>query len=193
MRDVDQLTDDLSERSSPAGDVPVIEGLRFTPTALEVPGNLSPEGWESALGRLVPLEQGASWWLGDLLVFGEKRYGETYEAALKTTGRSLQTLKNLAWVARRVKPAVRRADLPWRSHRVVAPLVEEEQVKWLAMAAEHGWTSDELGRELRAARSQGGAGGGEFPNPENRNLKPDYRCPECFHEWSGGPRPRKSC
>src|SRR4051794_13812578 len=60
----------------PAGDVfPTIAGVALSGTSLAVKGeHLRQQEWESALRRIVRLERGAQWWVGDLLAFGESRY-----------------------------------------------------------------------------------------------------------------------
>jgi hypothetical protein len=177
----------LTAGKFPAGNLlPTVGGCRLSDTSLSVKGDkMTQRAWEAALGRVVRLESGTQWWVGDLVAFGEKRYGETYELALRATSRSIQTLKSYAWVSRKVAPAVRRADLPWRSHRLVAPLPEQEQRRWLGMAAKGGWTSEELDRELRDAGKTGKKSSFDDPDPEV-----EYRCPSCGHEWAGhDPRP----
>jgi hypothetical protein len=145
--------------ASSADYIPAIEGVELTATSLKVTGDLPPGGWSAALRRLAPLERGTSWWLGDLLVYGGK---DMYAVAAKETGFSTGSLHNLAYMSRRIPPDERRPDLPWRVHRVVAPLVPEERQQWLADTAERGWTSDELRRRIGLA--VGGKPGGEFPD-----------------------------
>lgn len=80
-------------------------------------------------------------------------------------------------------PEIRRTDLEWGHHDVVARLHEypEEQVKWLAMAAGRGakrWTVAELKRrvaERHPSRPK------EFPSAERAGG----RCPTCGREWGG--------
>jgi hypothetical protein len=175
----------------PAGNLlPTIRGVELSDTSLAIKGDkLKQRDWEAALGRVVRLERGAQWWVGDLLAFGERaNYGDMYTAAVAVTGRSLQTLKSYTWVSRHVAPSVRRPELPWRSHRLVAPLPEDQQREWLTLASEEGWSSDELQRELKATKDDGDVGD-DFPDPEDGDEAAEYRCPHCAHEWDGEPRP----
>jgi hypothetical protein len=178
---------------SPAGDVlRGIAGIELTRTALLVTDEALPfQVWASAVARLVPLETGASWWVGDAIAFGAKKYGHTYEAAVEATGRSLQTLKNLASVSRSVPPNMRDPDLPWRVHREVASLDPPEQRKWLARTKAASWSAEELRRRLRTPESPHGPD--EFPEVqvEDGPVTHEYRCPRCLHEWSGDPRPEE--
>jgi hypothetical protein len=175
--------------------VPAGDFLKFEPTRLVVADALPLDQWESALETLVPIQRSSPWWVGDLLAFGEKKYGSTYDPALKATGFRLQTLKNLAWVARAVPAETRREDLSWSAHRAVAILDQSDQAEWLDRAAAEEWTSRELAAQLRrqAKRDErdddGGAededdgengSGDDFPDPERKRL---CKCPQCGHEW----------
>lgn len=172
-----------TERFTAGNQFPTIGGVELSEVALTVKSVFRrQQDWESALRRVVRLERGAQWWVGDLIAYGEHRYGETYTAAIEATGRSLQTLKIYSWVSRHISPEDRRPELAWRSHRLVASLPRDEQVEWLGRAADEGWNSEELERELRAARDDDG----DFADPE---ADPDFRCPHCSHEWVGDPRP----
>lgn len=180
----------LDSERSPAGDLLLgVDGIELTSTALFVTDEALPfETWASVVARLVPLETGASWWVGDAIAFGEKKYGHTYAAAVEATGRSLQTLKNLAWVSRSVPPNRRDRGLSWRVHREVAPLRSSDQREWLRCAKAASWSAEELRRRLRAPNRPT-----DFPEVEVEDApaRHEYRCPHCRHEWSGDPRPEE--
>jgi len=141
-----------------SGDVLTIEGMRCSRTAIAIPDNLSGPGCLTALGRAAGMERGSPWWVGDLLVYYGKHYGETYAAALEVTGYSLGHLRNLKSVALRVRPGVRRSDLAWGVHKVVVACDEDDQLTWLALA-ENGWTAKDLYLEM-ALHLQMGANAG---------------------------------
>ena len=98
----------MAPEKSPAGDVldvalPQIEGLKLTTTSLAVvDGALSEERWRSLLRTFSRMGTGVQWWIGDLLVEGGKRYGETYETAARATGRSELTRSDRNQVIRAV-------------------------------------------------------------------------------------------
>jgi len=146
----------------------------LTPTALVVEDEaMGRDRWAAVLREVGPTAA-RSWYAGDLLAFGERQYGDgTYEAAADALGYGVGSLRNLASVSRRVPPEVRRPDLPWRAHRVVAKLDPTEQRDWLARAAENDWTTDELAE---------GIGGEQFPTGENDDLDPD-------EHWRAGGMP----
>lgn len=169
-----------------AGGVIVVDGaplpgVLLTRTALVAADQLPRELLLEALGRLERIEQGAQWWVGDLLVVYADGYGDI--KAIKAGGYCYGSRRRLRSVALRVPPEIRRPDLEWGHHDVVARLHEypEEQVKWLAMAAGRGakrWTVAELKRrvaERHPSRPK------EFPSAERAGG----RCPTCGREWGG--------
>jgi hypothetical protein len=180
---------------SPAGDFDLqIDGVRVTSVGLEIDAALDRPSWLSAVEVLARFEaerertaSAASWWLGDLIAFGAVKFDVTYREIGEVVGRSEQTVKNLAWVSRKVPPEVRDAELPWRTHKAVAPLDDHnEQRQLLALAKERGLSAEELLKVVR----EGSETPDEFPDAEpDPNQEQDFRCPNCAHEWSGDPRP----
>jgi predicted HicB family RNase H-like nuclease len=121
------------------------------------------ETW-SALGPRIAAGANASrWWLGDWLVFGERRYGARYRLAVAATGLDYQTLRNYAMVARRFELSRRRDSLSFQHHAEVCALSDEEQDRWLDVAAEHRWSKRELRSHLQRCRRQ-------ESSPDDRHL-----------------------
>jgi hypothetical protein len=61
-------------------------------------------------------------------------------------------VRQYAYVAGHVPVAIRRDDLSWRHHLVVAKLKPSDQQPWLQRAAENRWSSRTLAAEIAAAR-----------------------------------------
>ena len=93
------------------------------------------------------------WWVGDWINYGEKKYGETYKAAIEVTGRSIGTLKNIASVAAAVERS-RRRDLSFAHHVAVASLRHEHQDELLDRAKLNGWPRSRLRDEVRALQGE---------------------------------------
>jgi hypothetical protein len=143
--------------------------------ALWISGAVQPEEWRRIILGLEGLGTTIQWWLGDALVYGEKRFGpQAYALAVELTGRNASTLRNYAWVAKAFQLQRRRRDLPWSFHQAVAAQDPERQEELLDMAAQWGWTK----RALLAHRDQT-----SLPS----RLPTDYECPRCSYEWSGSP------
>ena len=147
-REISPTSEQLVERRDAFG----IPGVRWTPTALELPPELDFTDFETigwALGRV---RDTSSWAFGDWIIAGEAIYGERYAQAIEATGRSKQTLINYASVARRVSRSRRRAGLAWSHHAEVAALDPAEQVAWLDRAEGERLTVEELRGLLRESK-----------------------------------------
>lgn len=82
---------------------------------------LSFDNWRLALQFAKRCESGVQFWLGDLLRFGYATYGEL---ASQEDGDGLptqKTLENTKWVAERIPISLRKEDLGFHHHAVVAP------------------------------------------------------------------------
>lgn len=112
------------------------------------------------LGAFVTQAASASrFWWGDFLRHGERLHGEEFSQLLDGLGWQETTARVCTWVAERVSPSTRRADLDWTHHRVVAALDEPQQRAWLARAATGdgsgvGWSAGELAKRVRAEKRQ---------------------------------------
>ena len=91
------------------------------------------------------------WWIGDLLLFSELRYGEQFSQLLDSTGLAPKTLTRARYVASKFEPERRRsAPLSFSHHRLLADLGPEDQDRWLDRCEAEGLSVHELSR-LRAA------------------------------------------
>src|SRR5258705_4874231 len=72
--------------------------------------------------KLFQLNRVSQWWIGDWCNYGEARYGEKYEQAVRDTGYDRGTLRNIASVAGRIEPSRRRDNLSFKHHVEVAAL-----------------------------------------------------------------------
>lgn len=124
----------------------------LTPTRLTVgggPGHGPPlEEWAGPLRFALWCQQGAPWWIGDLLNAGDARFGEMFSQVCEGAV-SADQLQRYESVARRVPPENRRPGLSWSAHAAVARLPHALQRKMLDRAEEAGWTSAVLGRKVR--------------------------------------------
>jgi hypothetical protein len=74
------------------------------------------------------LSDHAGFMIGDVLLAGEKTYGETYNTALNQTGRAYSTLKNYKMVAKAVPPSKRIASLSFSHYKAIQGLLTEPKV-----------------------------------------------------------------
>jgi hypothetical protein len=132
--------------------------VHSTLVCMQLSEDLAFERWKSVGASIGAYASASSWWLGDWLTFGRRRYGEQYREGIAATGLGYQTLRNYAVVARRFAPSRRRDDLSFQHHAEVCSLRDDDQDFWLDFAAERGWSRAELRRRLRAARTRGANG-----------------------------------
>lgn len=126
--------------------------LSFSATGLVVSGEVTYEIWMEALLRAVSMRSALTWAIGDLVIYGQAAYGETYAQAEAATGMDYATLKNVAYVARAVPPAERKIELTWRHHYLTASMEAEERQTWLQRAIDERMNTEELRVAIRDAR-----------------------------------------
>lgn len=130
-------------------------------------GELTLEEARDVAQALGAMARGHQWWIGDLLVYSEDKFGEEFaqlEAELELEPR---TAGNYRYVAAAVAPSRRREDLSWSHHAEVARLKPAQQKSMLKWAAEEAATV----RELRIRVAIEFPAGGE-PSPALPGLEP---------------------
>lgn len=141
--------------------------VRYEAVGLRLPENLTREQWEEIASTIQQMVVSVPWWVGDVLVYGQ-RYGEEMWQAIKDRGGAdYERLRKYMWVAEKVPIGTRVPALKWSHHREVADLKPNEQRAWLQRAQDEGMTVNQLRVEIK----------GEEP-PE--------RCPgraDGPHEW----------
>jgi hypothetical protein len=108
--------------------------------------------WVVAGRRLGAMGRGSGWWVGDWVCYGAARWGEKYVEAARITGYDIHTLRNLAYVAMRFDVSLRRDNLTWSHHAVVAALEPEDRDHWLDLAVSKKFSVADLKAELRSSR-----------------------------------------
>lgn len=126
---------------------------QMTDTALVIPEDLSYDAWAEMGQPLIRIAQASMWWIGDWLLFGERKYGEKYSQAIEATGYALSTLKNAQWVADRFPPDQRREDVTFSQHKTIAGLDPKPRAELLARAAEEHMTEGELAGRVKAIKA----------------------------------------
>jgi hypothetical protein len=113
-------------------------------TSLSIPDGTPFEVTERMLATLKQLQNCTKFWIGDLLVFSERAYGEKYSQLLDSTDYEYGTLCNISYTAEHVSPAVRRKELTFWHHQEVAALKPDEQKKFLKIAVDQRLTASAL-------------------------------------------------
>lgn len=134
--------------------------------------------WVHVGHRLGVMGRCSQWWLGDWIRYGNMRWGEKYKEAARVTGYDVQTLRNIAYVARQIDVSRRRDNLTWSHHAEVCALEPDEQDRWLDFASDQRMSVADLRLELRVARRLEGLSGSAPCTPRGKAV-----CPECKHEF----------
>ena len=113
-------------------------------TSLLIPDGTPFEIIERMLATMKGLRNCTLWWIGDLLLFSERSFGEKYAQLLDSTDFEYSTLRNVSYVVNNVAPAVRRKELTFWHHLEVAPLPPADQKKFLKIAVEQRLSASAL-------------------------------------------------
>ena len=126
--------------------------LRKTSVVVKRPADFLE--WKAAFGWCQRVEKAALFWVGELIEYGERVFGEKYAQALDSTEYTEQALKDITYVVRHVAPSRRRDALSFNHHREVAPLPPSEQTKWLEDAEVENLSVQQLRIRIKEARSE---------------------------------------
>lgn len=187
----------MSEEVVPAAGMGLMAQLEaagaITKTSLVLPPDTSFAQFEALFLMTLEARDSMCWWLGDLINFGEKVYGETYAQAVEITGLTVHTLQQYASVCGRIPRSRRRPPrrLSFSTHAAVAYESPGEQERWLKLAEKNGWKRSQLREALSEAKGIAAPDveilppAGAFPR-ENAELGelPDWpehicQCPAC--------------
>lgn len=118
--------------------------VRLSATSVNFLSRPTLEEWGNVMEFVERADNAVQWWVGDLINAGENMFGEEASQWFSDA-----TWRRWAWVCEKVQPALRRADLSFTHHEVIARLEPREQKHWLAQAAQHGWSVSELRKQLK--------------------------------------------
>jgi len=141
--------------------------------------DLEHPDWVAAGFRLGSIGRAAQWWVGDWIRYGTARWGEKYVEAARITGYDVHSLRNMAYVASRFELSLRRDNLTWSHHALLAALEPDEQRHWLDRASSDRMSVTDLRIELRVAERIGARSSADSrPLEESTALDADV-CPTC--------------
>lgn len=119
----------------------------ITATGWDIPEGTPPDTVLPWLNKFMRWGQGIQWVIADGIRYTERTFGDTYTAAIETTGYEYDTLRNMVWVADNVDLSLRNDNLSFTHHAAVAPLPPDQQVEWLDRAEVQSMSV----RDLRSA------------------------------------------
>jgi len=128
-------------------DAPALPGevtdVGYTPAQ-----TLTYEQWEFGFDFLRSVNRSVMWYLGDMINYGEKKWGDKYTQAMDASNYDYDTCYRAAYVASKFPQDRRRADLSWNHHRALVDLGPERQDVLLEHASDEGLSVQGL-KDLR--------------------------------------------
>lgn len=150
-----------------------IQKCKVTATSLQIPENTTIDDWNEIGDSLKMFYKANKFWIGDWLNFGERKYGEMFSQALNETDFEYHTLQNYKWVAGKIEMSLRKDNLSFTHHNLVAGMERENQRKWLELAEKHQWGTRQLTEQLK----------GIVEKELNEDIETKHHCPKCGYEW----------
>jgi hypothetical protein len=95
--------------------------------------------------------KGSPWWIGDWLLYGATKWGERYVEAAKVTGYDAKSLRNMRYVSSRFDLSLRKDNLTYSHHALLAGYDPDQQAYWLDRASADRFSVDDLRLELRSS------------------------------------------
>lgn len=142
------LEDDAEEERLP---------FRFGELRLDILEPLTIEQWGESLGHAVGrVAKSSPWYVGDWLLYGEARFGDSATAYEGEVGLEPKTLLNYRRVAEVLTPVERRPELDFGHHEAVVSLEPQDRKAVLDEAVAKAWTVKQTreAARLRKARPQ---------------------------------------
>jgi hypothetical protein len=133
---------------------PAARLARVHATAWQPSAELPYHDWVIEGRRIGTLYRSSPWWIGDWLLYGTSRWGEMYAKAARITGYDRKSLRNMRYVSSRVRLSLRRDNLTWSHHALLASAEPAEQRQWLERACAERLSVEDLRVELRSARKE---------------------------------------
>ncbi|MCZ2340345.1 MAG: hypothetical protein LC104_00950 [Bacteroidales bacterium] len=161
--------------------------LTITPTGLRFNADLTFEEWSSMAPKIGGALKSMAFVIGDWMIYGEEKFAvqpcipgledndprhirvsaPNYLATQAATSLDPTTLKNYAYVSRRVPMSLRNDFLSWEHHKVVAKLATDKQVEWLNIAA-----AGDCGERISVRRLRASITSGRVLSPEELSVPP---------------------
>jgi hypothetical protein len=147
--------------------------VTVTEVGLQFHDRLTDEEWTDLGHRIGRVVKASMFMVGDWLIHREEELGggkhggdrrsidakgrpdeikERYEVAKRITGLAIDTLEWAARVCRAVPTKLRRRNLNFEHHKIVAKYDEATQDKWLKLAENHDMGKRRLARSIEAGR-----------------------------------------
>lgn len=130
--------------------------IRCTDTGIIVEGDLPLEKWAKGFEFFQKIGSKTQWWRGDMLVYGERKYGESYAQAVDIHGKSESRLQTYVYVALKFPIERRRPELSFDHHAEAASLDPRDADALLLRAIRERWTKMDVREEVAKINERNG-------------------------------------
>lgn len=134
----------------------ITEHIKVTLTGLIITGDLTYEDWLKAAEFYQFLRSRTQWIIGDMLRYGESRYGEKYAQAVDEHGKSASRLQTYVYVCGRFEIERRRPELGFDHHAECASLDPREADRVLLEAIKLRWSAADVRYEVDRINERNG-------------------------------------
>ena len=136
LQEIDALKAQLVEAKNNPGSIDEMQIGRFdlTPIGLIAPDDATAEEFGHVGQMLFRLEGSLQWLIGDWLVLVDNYHWGDTDVLARHFGRKTQTLYNMKTVAKNVQFSLRKEDLSYGHHALVARMNDDLQAYWLDRA-----------------------------------------------------------
>lgn len=173
----------------PATTLTSVGPFRLTPSGMTVVGSPTFEQWEAAVKVAKSLSISVMWIVGDLLVYGEERFGEDYAQAVEEADYADDTVRVAQWVAKRFPPDKRILELTFSHHQAVAVLDSEPAAKILATALKEKLSTRDVRALAKATQTRETPAIQAFSPVGRITNQPEPRPPESGDALTDPPEP----
>lgn len=131
-----------------AKDVAKTSWCEITQVGLHITGKPTWDEYQEEFEKWEIVQRLSTFALGDLLSYGNLRWGETYAQVAASTRFTVEYLRNVKYVCSKVPLNIRNNRLSFAHHQAVASLKQPVmQQEWLEYAATQELTRDELRKQ----------------------------------------------
>jgi hypothetical protein len=117
---------------------------------VKIKPGMTKEQYVGVLGVLGGRSKMLQWIIGDLIVYGEKAFGEEYAQLVEALGLAPGTLAQYAWVAKNIPPSRRVEGVDFSVHRLVGKFEPKVQTKYLTLSRRDGLGSRQVREQMVA-------------------------------------------
>lgn len=109
-------------------------GINVSRLGIQFEGDVAEQAIKDLLSDAGRVTRGCMFIIGDAINYAGEKWGEKYDQWVALSGLEYQTLMNASSTARKVQFYLRRENLTFEHHKIIASLAPEDQKRWLDVA-----------------------------------------------------------